>query len=346
MDYPKSVPGIGLLNGKFVDENPVAGTPGSLIPAAWGNSITQELLTVIGRAGLVPDEADTAQLLKALQVMLANASPMLSRVLQINHSRSLAAQDLGLVMVNGAQEPITLTLPAADSVLGVRDVIVRRLDNGGNRILVQCTGADTIKFHTHLRAAGYGFLVLMGAGDFWHLRSDGAGGWWPVGRYDNAALGRMFFETTTQFSPGGYGALNGKLLNRADWPWLWDHAKQSGMLRPDNDRAGGWSYGDGVSTFRLPEAQGEFLRVLDEDRGVDVGRGAGSWQTGTNITGDNGQAPAVHGIGEMAKVGVDPTSFNGMIYYNFAANTEVISSVFWGMVRPRNIAYPGRIKLI
>lgn len=140
MDYPKSVPGIGLLNGKFVDENPVAGTPGSLIPAAWGNSITQELLTVIGRAGLVPDEADTAQLLKALQVMLANASPMLSRVLQINHSRSLAAQDLGLVMVNGAQEPITLTLPAADSVLGVRDVIVRRLDNGGNRVLVQCTG--------------------------------------------------------------------------------------------------------------------------------------------------------------------------------------------------------------
>lgn len=76
-----------------------------------------------------------------------------------------------------------------------------------------------------------------------------------------------------------------------------------GHVAPRQRSCGGWSYGDGVSTFRLPEAQGEFLRVLDEDRGVDVGRGAGSWQTGTNITGDNGQSPAVHGIGELANVG-------------------------------------------
>ncbi|PGR44779.1 phage tail protein, partial [Bacillus cereus] len=40
MDYPKSVPSVGLVDGRFVDENPVAGTPGSLIPAVWGNSVT------------------------------------------------------------------------------------------------------------------------------------------------------------------------------------------------------------------------------------------------------------------------------------------------------------------
>ncbi|WP_339454064.1 hypothetical protein [Pseudomonas sp. EA_5y_Pfl2_R50] len=28
MDYPKSVPGSGLVDGKFVDEDPTAGTPG------------------------------------------------------------------------------------------------------------------------------------------------------------------------------------------------------------------------------------------------------------------------------------------------------------------------------
>lgn len=27
MDYPKSMPGVGLVNSRFVDENPVTGTP-------------------------------------------------------------------------------------------------------------------------------------------------------------------------------------------------------------------------------------------------------------------------------------------------------------------------------
>lgn len=36
MDYPNSVPSAGLVDGKFVDENPITGAPGSLIPASWG----------------------------------------------------------------------------------------------------------------------------------------------------------------------------------------------------------------------------------------------------------------------------------------------------------------------
>ncbi|WP_248806042.1 gp53-like domain-containing protein [Pseudomonas sp. MWU13-2100] len=69
MDYPKSVPSVGLVNGKFVDENPVNGTPGSLIPAVWGNSITDEVVNVIKASGLVPDESDPGQLLLSIQKM-------------------------------------------------------------------------------------------------------------------------------------------------------------------------------------------------------------------------------------------------------------------------------------
>ncbi|WP_207237077.1 glycine-rich domain-containing protein [Pseudomonas sp. GW460-12-10-14-LB1] len=69
MDYPKSVPSIGLVGGKFVDEDPLAGTPGSLIPSAWGNSVTDEMLNVIQAAGLVPAEADLTQLLKAIRAL-------------------------------------------------------------------------------------------------------------------------------------------------------------------------------------------------------------------------------------------------------------------------------------
>lgn len=67
MDYPKSVPSVGLVDGRFVDENPVAGTPGSLIPAVWGNSVTEELLSVIRAAGITPAEAATDQLLAAFK---------------------------------------------------------------------------------------------------------------------------------------------------------------------------------------------------------------------------------------------------------------------------------------
>ncbi|MFJ2465502.1 hypothetical protein [Pseudomonas sp. NPDC087615] len=70
MDYPKTIPGVGLVNGGFVDENPVAGTPGSLIPAAWGNSVTQEILNAIKAAGLTPDEAKTDQLATAIGALV------------------------------------------------------------------------------------------------------------------------------------------------------------------------------------------------------------------------------------------------------------------------------------
>ncbi|WP_449102183.1 gp53-like domain-containing protein [Pseudomonas extremaustralis] len=67
MDYPISVPSVGLVGGKFVDEDPVQGTPGSLIPSVWGNSVTDELLAVISAAGLVAAEADLTQLLQAIR---------------------------------------------------------------------------------------------------------------------------------------------------------------------------------------------------------------------------------------------------------------------------------------
>ncbi len=67
MDYPKSLPGTGLVNGRFVDENPLTGAIGSLIPAQWGNAVTEEVLNVIQSAGLAADEQDNAQLKSAIE---------------------------------------------------------------------------------------------------------------------------------------------------------------------------------------------------------------------------------------------------------------------------------------
>ncbi|KAF2393102.1 phage tail protein [Pseudomonas frederiksbergensis] len=71
MDFPTKVPSAGLVNGKFVDENPLTGTPGSLIPAAWGNGVTQEIVNVIKAGDLTPDETKFDQLLQAIQSVSA-----------------------------------------------------------------------------------------------------------------------------------------------------------------------------------------------------------------------------------------------------------------------------------
>ena len=74
MDFPISVPSIGLVDGKFVDEDPLSGQPGSLIPSAWGNSITIEVLNVIEAAGLVTSELDLTQLLQAIRLIAQGGS--------------------------------------------------------------------------------------------------------------------------------------------------------------------------------------------------------------------------------------------------------------------------------
>lgn len=69
MDFPISVPSIGLVDGKFVDESPLTGAPGSLIPAQWGNAVTEEVLNAIVAAGLAPDENNNAQLVTAIRLL-------------------------------------------------------------------------------------------------------------------------------------------------------------------------------------------------------------------------------------------------------------------------------------
>jgi phage-related tail fiber protein len=277
-------------------------------------------------------------------------------VVTVSASKALVPAELGLVLIGAETVAVTVDLPTSNGALGVRDVVVRRTDNTGNRLVVRAAGTDKIKFHTHLRAEGYPFLVLMGAGDYWHLRSDGAGNWFPVARFDNTPLGRPVFETITAFSPGGWVGQNGFLYSRAEWPWAWDHAQASGMLVTEAARLnneGCWTSGDGATTFRSPEGRGEFMRVLDEARGVDPGRVAGSRQRGTLISYDDaytGWSVDVVRSASPGETGGDVV--NVAAEYPSVVNSYTATGVTNGgapsatVARPRNIAYPGRIKLI
>jgi hypothetical protein len=312
--------------------------------------------------GIEDDNSDILATSKAVSTLWKSICVQITNVAA---NQSLTAAARGLVLIDASAGARSVTLPPATSGLGVIDFIVRRLDNTGNRLVIQASGADKIKFHTHLNAAGYPFLVLMGAGDWWHLRSDGAGNWWPIGRMDGTSLGRPVFETTTVIQPGGYGVLAGSILNRSEWPWLWDHAQQSGMLTTEVARTGKegqWTGGDGAATFRGPDGRAEFLRVLDETRGIDTARVAGSAQaatgvpymsvvrqtatTGVLVTPPMTNMPA-DGVSDFQAVSADGYKTIGTAQYLSAGLSAYgASNTTHLLVRPRNIAYPGRIKLI
>lgn len=278
----------------------------------------------------------------------------------ITAAKVLTNSETGFLLVDATAGAFSVTLPVANRSMDVR---VQRVDNTGNRLMIQAAPGEKILFHTHLRPAGYPFFVLMGAGDYWHLRSDSNGNWRLLARLDNTPVGRPLMETTIAINPGGWGLYHGLIYNRADWPWAWDHAQASGMLTTEALRAGKegmWTDGDGALTFRTPEGRGEFGRFLDEGRGVDASRVAGSWQKGSVHSFDMGA-----GIGLVGdRSGTIPSAAKADLGYDVASVSDYPSGqsvssatgtailivesteISYGSTRPRNIANPGRLKLI
>ncbi|MFW7525767.1 phage tail protein [Vibrio ostreicida] len=101
------------------------------------------------------------------------------------------------------------------------------------------------------------------------------------------------------------------------------------------------------------EIRGEFLRVLDQGRGVDSGRTLGSYQAGTKITGEVGDpsTPNGHTIANINDVFGDPlyedlSEFDATINYS-RTNLPIYEPwhVWWVTTRPRNTARPMAIAI-
>ncbi|MBC2655103.1 phage tail protein [Pseudomonas sp. MSSRFD41] len=127
MDYPKSIPGVGLVDGHFVDENPATGQVGSLIPAAWGDAITQEILNVIKAAGLAPSESNVSQLAAAVQAIAAS-----------DVKRSVLVATTGPIALSGLQTIDGVAVPA-----GARVLVKNQANAAQNWIYVASAGPWT-----------------------------------------------------------------------------------------------------------------------------------------------------------------------------------------------------------
>lgn len=86
-------------------------------------------------------------------------------------------------------------------------------------------------------------------------------------------------------APPGWLKLNGATLTRAGYPALWLYAQSQGVVS-DSDwwssYSGRFSSGIAGNDFRIPDARGTFLRALDDGRGLDTGRGWGTYQDHAN----------------------------------------------------------------
>lgn len=146
----------------------------------------------------------------------------------------------------------------------------------------------------------------------------------------------MFFGMGTP--PAGWLKCNGASLLRASYPALF--------------AAIGTQYGaaDGNS-FNVPDVRGLFPRVLDDGRGIDGGRGIGSFQ---DYAIPPHYHPTVHGATYFITVyasagpanivynndGSQPTTYG---YDNISSNAAGVPNA--SESRPKNIAFPMFIKI-
>jgi hypothetical protein len=83
-------------------------------------------------------------------------------------------------------------------------------------------------------------------------------------------------------APNGFVKENGALLSRATFPALFAYASASGNIVSEATwlagSTGAFSTGDLATTFRIPDARGEFIRGYDDGRGVDNTRVIGAHQ--------------------------------------------------------------------
>ena len=135
------------------------------------------------------------------------------------------------------------------------------------------------------------------------------------------------FATST--APNGWIKANGALVSRSAYAALFAVVGTT------------FGAGDGSTTFALPDLRGEFVRSLDDGRGVDSGRGLGTYQAGDmqshnhNISGwvSQSQLSASGGGG-----------WGGVGFPYMSTSSSVIQAAGGTENRPRNVAMLACIK--
>jgi len=204
-------PPAGGTPGYFTGGNPGLGEAATTPGYEWFNSVQEELIGVLVRAGITPAQADLTQLRKALDRLYGGGISTLS----VN--TTLTANEIGTIEVSALSGPLVITLPPVGAMNG-RPMLFRvvKIDGTANPVTVQRVGTDTIEGATS--------IVLNELWSSAWLISNGYSTWFNVAPKRASAIQRGIarFATTAEtdvgavadavITPAGLAGAMGKLL--------------------------------------------------------------------------------------------------------------------------------------
>jgi len=204
---------------------------------------------------------------------------------------------------------VRITGTAGISSFGTAAAGVRRWVRFGGVLTITNGASLAIQGGSNITTAAgdSGEAVSLGGGSwtYSHYPAAGAAGAAPAGSI-------MFFAASS--APAGYLKANGAAVSRVTYAALFAVIGTT------------YGTGDGSTTFNLPDLRGEFVRGLDDGRGIDSGRTIGSHQ-------DDALKAHTHDVASSA--GGSSGTFGKLAG---ATNAAVSGSTGGTETRPRNVA--------
>ncbi|WP_051609506.1 hypothetical protein [Fodinicurvata fenggangensis] len=157
---------FGSGKNGFRNGDPLAGTPATSLSASFFDSIQEEVCRPVERAGISLDGEVYEQLTAAILRLAGTQATALSS------NTTLGLGHAGLVLVDASGGNVTLTLPPADTLAGLRYTILRTDDSGNSVSIEPDSGAGD--------AVAGGTSLTVASGQTVILNSDGTSGWRKV----------------------------------------------------------------------------------------------------------------------------------------------------------------------
>lgn len=246
--------------------------------AAFTGGVVQIETTdlVLGGAGAIANAQ--AQTLVNRTLYLKNNLYRLAGVAAVTSNKTLTVADANILQELTAAGHITVTMPdVTTTAIGDRFPLSSLMAAGKCATIV---ATDTIKYavgdtRTNMYLYTGERLELISKGTYWLVGS-------CFGNFDN--VGESYHARKLK---GNSLVMDGSMLNRADYPRLFNEFVASlttgqEVVTDANWLAGSggntdvyrgcFSLGNGTTTFRLPDERGLFDRSLDLTRGLDTGR--------------------------------------------------------------------------